>query len=569
MRKQIFNYSIITFCLLAIISCSKTNNKLEIALKEAEGNRPELEKVLRFYKENLSDSLKYKAAVFLIENMPNHTSYKTIKGFQGAFDSIYNYPKSDFRRDVFENILDSVSKNNSKITELFSDIKVLTSDFIINNIELSFEAWNKVPKNRRASFDDFCNYILPYKTTNEPIEENSREKLFRKYAWVYNYLDRGASLVFIVDSITSEIGYRNIAQLRKYYPAPLSISQNEKSKLGLCDDGVNYFVNVFRALGLVSAKDMVSHWGNHPSSGHSWFYVKCGDEEYSTNLSGDIDLTIHYKNESIPKVSRLMYVPQKEYVMSKYQKDVTDEYVPTVNIEIDNLFNTSNSTPVLCVFDYYNEWKPISFGENNGNNNEFNNIGVNVLYLAANIDESNFVPVNYPFFVDMNKKIHFFKPTQSILDSVVLTRKIGLSTPRNRRKIEWITNLNGGVFQGSNNQEFNKATILYEISDFRSTQINKVKLHLKEKFKYVRFYSNKKESFLTNLFFYDDNEKQLKGKILKENNKELKWKNGAFDNDVPKNSLLWLRNLTKGKEEHVFTIDKDKKQRWLGFDNDY
>ena len=38
-------------------------------------NRPELEKVLEHYKENDADSLKLKAARFLIMNMPGHRSY--------------------------------------------------------------------------------------------------------------------------------------------------------------------------------------------------------------------------------------------------------------------------------------------------------------------------------------------------------------------------------------------------------------------------------------------------------------------------------------------------------------
>ena len=39
----------------------------------AKNNRTELEKVLYFYQKNLADSLKYKAACFLIENMPYHS----------------------------------------------------------------------------------------------------------------------------------------------------------------------------------------------------------------------------------------------------------------------------------------------------------------------------------------------------------------------------------------------------------------------------------------------------------------------------------------------------------------
>lgn len=56
---------LIVFSLL-LLSCSSENNKLEFSLQQAKGNCIELEKVLNHYK---NDSLKYKAATFLIKNM--------------------------------------------------------------------------------------------------------------------------------------------------------------------------------------------------------------------------------------------------------------------------------------------------------------------------------------------------------------------------------------------------------------------------------------------------------------------------------------------------------------------
>lgn len=57
---------------LALVSCQSRNEALETALKLAGDNRPELEKVLSHYSKNPTDTLKLKAAKFLIENMPGH-----------------------------------------------------------------------------------------------------------------------------------------------------------------------------------------------------------------------------------------------------------------------------------------------------------------------------------------------------------------------------------------------------------------------------------------------------------------------------------------------------------------
>ena len=57
-----------------INSLRKENvTSLETVLQVAGENRQELEKVLHYYRINLSDSLKYKAACFLIENIPFYT----------------------------------------------------------------------------------------------------------------------------------------------------------------------------------------------------------------------------------------------------------------------------------------------------------------------------------------------------------------------------------------------------------------------------------------------------------------------------------------------------------------
>ncbi len=49
-------------------------NYLSISLQKAKENRDELENTLSHYKKDEKDSLMYKAALFLIENMLGHSS---------------------------------------------------------------------------------------------------------------------------------------------------------------------------------------------------------------------------------------------------------------------------------------------------------------------------------------------------------------------------------------------------------------------------------------------------------------------------------------------------------------
>lgn len=81
-------YHLFLFSLLCI-AC--TTSPLEKALEESGVNRPQLEKVLAHYSVSAGDSLKYRAACFLIENMPGHGWYEgeALTRYRHWVDSTY------------------------------------------------------------------------------------------------------------------------------------------------------------------------------------------------------------------------------------------------------------------------------------------------------------------------------------------------------------------------------------------------------------------------------------------------------------------------------------------------
>lgn len=623
-----------------IISCNNHSIGIKRSLKQAKENVNEIEKVLSYY--NSNDSLKHQASIFLIENMPYHSYIKPNIYYNAVFDSVQKIKEKDLRKKKFFQMLDSISKRKKFQREKnIFDIESINSDFIINNIEFAFKAWEKVPKDKRASFSEFCNFILPYRSSNEPIEKNTRSKLFKEYSWANNLLNNGASLRFVVDSVKSKLNFTPTPKFGSYYRSSLSISQIEKSRVGLCDDGVNYLVSVFRSIGIISSKESVSHWGTNPSKGHSWVFIKYGDEEYSTGPEGNAkeNLTKRYKGACIPKVYRRTYKYQNNFSFSPFGIDVTHNYVPTLDIKIENELEASTleGLPVLCVFDINKEWSPISFGNIDEKGSfSYTNIGYNkVLYMAGFMREGHMEPINYPFVVDSLNQKHFFKPSDSIITSAELTRKIGLTTYIKRFKLSWSKQMNRGFFEVANNAKFINAKTIHKISKFSGTLPKRIKLKLKEKYEFVRFNSNKEYlPNLAELTFYDKKEKVLHVKIIEDTNHALKDGSEIFDKntltffggrdvklhlkfdepklisaiefqprnddnhinigeqyelfywdkewislgskiakdtilyyDVQENALLWLRNHTKGKEEHVFTIDENKKQKWISFDN--
>ncbi|MDR2919120.1 MAG: hypothetical protein LBV72_07140 [Tannerella sp.] len=79
--------------LLIVTGCSQHSVPLDLALNMAGENRPELEKVLAYYS-SPEDSLKYRAACFLIENMPYH--FSKIENYQSSDGEIYRPDISRF-----------------------------------------------------------------------------------------------------------------------------------------------------------------------------------------------------------------------------------------------------------------------------------------------------------------------------------------------------------------------------------------------------------------------------------------------------------------------------------------
>lgn len=83
---------------------------------------------------------------------------------------------------AWDSIEDRIGTIDYAKDTLIFDIYNVKADYLIENIDLAFEVWKK-PWSKQFSFDDFCEYILPYRSSNELIE-NWRKPLFDRYVWL-------------------------------------------------------------------------------------------------------------------------------------------------------------------------------------------------------------------------------------------------------------------------------------------------------------------------------------------------------------------------------------------------
>ena len=174
---------------LFFLSCSGREKNvpavsiLEIALQQAGENRVELEKVLSRYHIDPADSLKYRAACFLIENMPYYTYYK---GKQlDRYFTYYALLQETRGLGISPQVVaDSVCHMYGTLyldsLQSYRDIETVDSAYLCNNIEWSFKVWQEQPWGKHVSFADFCEYLLPYRIGDETLA-SWRESIYQKY----------------------------------------------------------------------------------------------------------------------------------------------------------------------------------------------------------------------------------------------------------------------------------------------------------------------------------------------------------------------------------------------------
>ena len=164
----------------------ETITPLEVALQSADNNRKELEKVLCHYQKNPADSLKYKAACFLIENMPFYT-YSYGEQLEN-YKSYYAWLKVR-KGKTAQQVADSVKKvfGPMKEPQKKRDIMEIDSAYLCHNIDWAFKVWQEQPWGKNISFEIFCEYLLPYRIGDEPLAY-WRETYYKKIQFIAGFI---------------------------------------------------------------------------------------------------------------------------------------------------------------------------------------------------------------------------------------------------------------------------------------------------------------------------------------------------------------------------------------------
>ncbi len=422
--------------LFAAFSCQSKDTQLETALGSAGENRPTIEAVLKHYRTQDPVPEKFKAALFLIKNMPAHYSYMG--------DSIYLY--YDYAQHILSNDnLTPESQRDSLLMvtkRLYShlpertvpDTRVISKDYLIHNIDLSYDQWKNCPWASQLTFEEYLEWLLPYKAVDLQELDYWRDTLSLCYGDgmrnpVVNDVEYNTT-TGVADMIRNEVlGKINRHGLYTESGLPLlSASLLHRQTFGHIPDYALLAALSFRSMGVPVVIDETPV-GARDEAATRWFVI-LSDRGKEVTSEWDLATQIgwsFFPYERGPKVfrqtyaiddRRLDYIKNAKYVypFDITVKDVTDKYFlsshVSVTIEKHNRSKLKDryvyiASAIRSTQDHIapsagpepDGWKIVDFCKLRGSKAVFRNMGREVMYIVLGYDGVALVPISDPFIL--------------------------------------------------------------------------------------------------------------------------------------------------------------------------
>lgn len=423
-------------CIYTFLSCNfSTKKQLKNVLPATDINKKELEKALNHYEK---DCLKQKAILFLLENMPYHFSQKEY--FISPTGEKYRPDITLFSgKEAMDAHCDSLIRKGYRINkQIVYDTSTIDSTFLVNNIELAFEVWQK-PWARNVSFEDFCRFILPYRVQTEKIS-NLRREIMERFVPVLDSAKvktpLGACRV-LNEHLKAIMKYGNTGL--PFYP---TIDETYKSGISQCEGLCNLGTFIMRACGVPVTVEQTT-W-TKMDLGHNWCAVLDNGKFYAFGPGelqpGELVKSFaetHYLRPA--KVYRSRFDPNLTainknddgyitYLKSPLIYDVTDEYLGKaiqIKVSIDKYKGKreKSNQVYLRTYNHY-EWLPIAIGQRKDSVCYFENVvGDNIFMVADSPEGTGLRNITVPFYVDREGNIRKFIPSKEHYQEITLKKR--------------------------------------------------------------------------------------------------------------------------------------------------
>lgn len=373
--------------------------EIEEALAKAKANRPELEKLLSRY---AGDPEKLAAARFLVANMEGH-GYVVFGlydkgGNEIPFEALdhKSFKEAEARYDALEKEKGPLDFKRKTFTP---DLEAVKADFLIENIDAAFEAWRGHPWGKEIPFDVFCETILPYRGSEEPLvpwRRACRERLADVYAGLAT-TDPAEAGRAVLGAAGKWIGFDEI-----YYLHPTDQGYDEmcRGKLGRCEDISNMMAYAARASAVLCATDYTPAWADRDNN-HAWEVLLDAQGKGKAPLTHRA-AKIYRKTFSIQRGSLGAIKgdePAPRWLSGTHYKDVTAEYLRTTDVTVEPASPEGRRFAYLCVFNG-GEWVAIHWAERGALDRwTFAAMGRGIAYLPAWYDGKDLLPAAPPLLV--------------------------------------------------------------------------------------------------------------------------------------------------------------------------
>jgi hypothetical protein len=407
------------------------------ALRKAGDNRTELEKVLLHYR-NGKDAQKFEAAKFLIANMDGH-GYTVAALFDEEKNEIpfnaldhKNFGEAQAALDALEEEHGELEFKRKRFDE---DLQTITAAYLIENIDLAFEAWRSKPWARNLTFEAFLEHVLPYRGSNEPID-SWRRPCLERYAGLADELEDPRSLEEAARRIQRDVhGWVGFSTLYYLHPTDQSFSEMDARGLGRCEDISNMIGYALRANAIPSASDYTPYWADRDNN-HAWEVILDANGEGRAGLSNRA-AKVYRKTFAIQRENLGCIKAEDEevprWLSGKSYLDVTAQYMETTDVTVrleKEAPGAAGGEQAGCRFGYIcvfnaGEWQAIHWGGISEGEATFTDMGRNIAYLPAYCADKTIVPAGPPFIVTREGTIRELRP----LDGEDLEIEIAVTAP--------------------------------------------------------------------------------------------------------------------------------------------
>lgn len=485
--------------------------------------------VLEHYRHNAADSLKLRAAIFLIDNIDGHSSPEgdNLDDYVGRVRNLKIPCSKQALSDAWD-----ISKNTGVVSYV-PDSMLITPQMMIDDIDKAFAYWAAAPWGDSISFDHFCRYILPYRVKDERLCEGWRESLREKYLPLIegktNLCEAFVSVYrHIVDSVRQSI---------PSCPYVIDVLTIDHLQQASCEQRCILLASVLRALAIPVAIDVVPLWANYSQVGHSWVSLVMNDgatytvyeKEKEAKRYNKIDASIFpvkyivepqdscpfdvASEKKVAKIYRAVYnrcnvapagIPK--VLADPFVMDVSSVYglCRDISVPFDD-----DGPACLCVFRTGSGWMPVAWTYPSSGKAVFNASGTGVVYTVAAVRGGRLAIVGLPFLLGDDGSVRTFVPNDESPEKVTLYRKYPLFSYLTN---QW-GNMKGGVFEGSDNPSFNNPDTLGIVDRMPYGDMEVLVSDSKPAYRYLRYKTSpNSRTPLAELAFYssDDTGREYK-----------------------------------------------------------